>query len=285
MTLVDESKLVEIAENIPKVFNAGYEKGKAEGCTAKPEQEKTIEITQNGTTEALPDENKTLSKVTVNVNVTNTYYDMFWDAHLLPEKRGGAFAYAFYNWFDEMFYPKHDIVAKENCSCMFQYIKIADMVERLNECKVRLDTSGAKALSQAFANTQITHLPHISFSNATLINLAFYASKNLQLIDKITIKPSLSFSDAFNACEKLTTISEIEGEFGKNLNMSSCSKLDIETAKRILTHLFNYAGTENEFVHSISFHNNVWDLLDAEGETSPDGTTWKVYTDSKGWNY
>lgn len=37
--------------------------------TAKEEQEKNITITENGTTEILSDENKTLSKVTVNVDV------------------------------------------------------------------------------------------------------------------------------------------------------------------------------------------------------------------------
>jgi hypothetical protein len=37
--------------------------------TSKPEQEKTISITENGTTEVTPDEGKVLSKVTVNVEV------------------------------------------------------------------------------------------------------------------------------------------------------------------------------------------------------------------------
>lgn len=71
MILVDEQKLVDIAENIPKVFNAGYEKGKTEGGTAKAEQEKSVTITQNGTTEVLPDEGKVLSKVNVEVDVPN----------------------------------------------------------------------------------------------------------------------------------------------------------------------------------------------------------------------
>ena len=51
------------------VYDAGYEKGKAEGGTAKPEQEKTVNINKNGTTEVLPDEGKTLSKVSVEVDV------------------------------------------------------------------------------------------------------------------------------------------------------------------------------------------------------------------------
>jgi hypothetical protein len=37
--------------------------------TSKEEQEKVVDITENGTTEVAPDENKTLSKVTVNVGI------------------------------------------------------------------------------------------------------------------------------------------------------------------------------------------------------------------------
>lgn len=40
--------------------------------SGKTEQEKSVNITSNGTTEVLPDENKTLSKVTVNTNVVAT---------------------------------------------------------------------------------------------------------------------------------------------------------------------------------------------------------------------
>lgn len=39
------------------------------GGSSKPEQEKTVDITENGTTEVTPDEGKVLSKVTVNVEV------------------------------------------------------------------------------------------------------------------------------------------------------------------------------------------------------------------------
>ena len=39
-------------------------------ASAKEEQEKTIDITENGTTEVVPDDGKVLSKVTVNVDVS-----------------------------------------------------------------------------------------------------------------------------------------------------------------------------------------------------------------------
>lgn len=56
-------------------FQNGFAFGLASGGAVKidntkGEQEKIIDITENGTTEVLPDENKVLSKVTVNVNVS-----------------------------------------------------------------------------------------------------------------------------------------------------------------------------------------------------------------------
>ena len=43
--------------------------------TSKEEQEKSFEITENGTTEVLPDDGKALSKVTITVNVVLEEYD------------------------------------------------------------------------------------------------------------------------------------------------------------------------------------------------------------------
>ena len=55
-----------------KDFQNGFALGLASGGVVeieKEEQEKSIDITENGTTEVTPDEGKTLSKVTVNVEV------------------------------------------------------------------------------------------------------------------------------------------------------------------------------------------------------------------------
>ena len=59
------------AELIEQIKSALEDKASG-GAVAKEEQEKTVDITENGTTEVLPDEGKALSKVTVNVNVESS---------------------------------------------------------------------------------------------------------------------------------------------------------------------------------------------------------------------
>lgn len=68
MTIAE--KLVAIAENEQKVYDAGYTDGYENGYV--PSQEKTIEITENGTAEVVPDYGRVLNKVTVNVDVASS---------------------------------------------------------------------------------------------------------------------------------------------------------------------------------------------------------------------
>lgn len=74
---LNESGYVEGAVEPPEIALEEYKKQVAEleaeveelQASIKPEQEKSIDIIENGTTEITPDENKTLSKVTINVDV------------------------------------------------------------------------------------------------------------------------------------------------------------------------------------------------------------------------
>lgn len=80
-------------------FQNGFALGLASGGVvevdnAKEEQEKTVDITENGTTEVLPDENKVLSKVTVNVDVPvsggDTLPDWDDDSPVIASGEGGS---------------------------------------------------------------------------------------------------------------------------------------------------------------------------------------------------
>ena len=70
---VDKNNVVCLYDNVTKSYfynqGQGAFKGGVMGDDAKEEQEKTIDITENGTTEVLPDEGKVLSRVIVNADV------------------------------------------------------------------------------------------------------------------------------------------------------------------------------------------------------------------------
>ena len=119
---------IEMPQGVEDVYEVGYEKGKAEVIPAKAEQEKTISITQNGTTEVLPDENKVLSKVIINTGVFgDEHYDTFWDTYQQNGKRTNyQYAFSGKGWNDTTFKPKYDISVSGNGGWMFAGSQIKD---------------------------------------------------------------------------------------------------------------------------------------------------------------
>ena len=89
-------------------------------------------------------------------------------------------------------------------------------------------------------------------------------------------------SSAVSNCASLKTII-LDGPLTSNLNFKN-NPLDLDTAKRIINCLENYAGTENEYVYKVTFSSTTLSLLDAEGATAPGGLTWVNYADTKGWS-
>jgi hypothetical protein len=87
----------------------------------------------------------------------------------------------------------------------------------------------------------------------------------------------------FWVCNSLKNVT-IDGQIGKDFEFSS-NALTAESAKSVLTHLMNYSDTENEFVYKVSLSSNMWNILDLEGNTAPEGRTWKDYVTTIGWNY
>lgn len=240
--------------DIDEVYIKGYEDGKAEGGGFDADayfEQKFNEITKNGTI----------------TNYSNTFFGKYTD--------------------DVTFKPTHDM-QPTNVSSMFNSSMITNLLQILKDRNVVLDTSKCTSFIQFVQNATITHLPCISLESLTATtpmgNLFTYA-RQLIYIEKIICHRDIVWTaSAFNGCESLVTIGEFEGEIGTSFVINACKNLDSATAKRIIMALVNYSGTENEFVNKVIFHSDVWTRLDAEGNTAPDGTTWKEYVDNIGWN-
>ena len=152
--------------------------------------------------------------------------------------------------------------------------------------KEDIDMSGVTACKGAFSYIYHTAgftipdygIPAIDEYDAT------FTSSCQKKIEIIRCHKGTTFSDTvFESCNYLVDVS-FEGEIGQNIKFSS-SPLTVECMKHIISNLVNYAGTENEFVHKVTFTSACLAALEAEGNTSPNGNTWLDYMTDLGWNH
>lgn len=189
-------KLTTIANNVERVFLAGENRGEKRGLETGYAvgygEGKEVGIAEGKQAE----------------------YDKFWDEYQQDGKRT-AYVNGFTVGFsDENFFPKYDIVAK-SANSMFSSTRITDLKQRLIDCGVSLDTSGAPQLYTSFNNTTLTHIPEVGGTNVTNIQNCFNSSLILQSVDKLILSPTANCSCtlAFNQLRSL-----VEIRFGENIS-------------------------------------------------------------------
>lgn len=258
-----------IAENMVKI----YEEGLKDGC--KEEQEKDIDITENGTTEVTPDEGKALSKVTVNVAVGGDgFYDVFWDTYQKNGTRTDyelAFAKGYFD--SKNFKPKYDLRATDNIQNMFGgFPDAVDLREILNACGVVLDFSNAIKGGYVFNGSKFTALPTIA-SKQGLMGW-FWGCVNLHTIEKLVIKREWDANklNAFSNNPKLQNIT-IEGEIGANFSTATSPALSDASVQSIIDHLVDLTGSTSQ---KVSFHSTVTAKLTEEQYNTITAKNWTI---------
>lgn len=172
-------------------------------------------------------------------------YDKFWDAYQQNGNRT-AYTYGFYGkGFDSTnFYPKYDITPKSSAAYIFyaweQAANRLNLSQRLKDCGVVLDTSGATSLANAFSYTYITEIPTIDCTGLSTSNhstLVFaYGYERLRKIEKIISKEGITFTSWFNN----TNLEEVtfEGVIGgSGLDFRWSTRLNKASIESIITHL------------------------------------------------
>ena len=245
-------KLLTIAENVPKVYNAGYEKGKTEGGGDSGDnyrEELWGKITQNGT-------------------ITNCSY-----------------LFAGRAWNNDTFELGYNLQPKDAQS-MFSNCGTLDLIDVFEKTGKTIDFSQCTRVSGLFDSSGVTRIGVVDLSKVntrTYYSKAFYNCKNLTTIEKLIQTQNVAIdSSIFGFTTSLSHII-IEGTIYQNFTINA-SPLDLESAKSVLLALENYAGTDKEFDYKIYLSATAWNNLDTDGATSPNGNTWREYVNDIGWN-
>ena len=261
-------KLNIVSENLPKVYNAGYEKGRNDNLSNKEEQEKTIEITKNGTTEILPDDGKVLSKVSVEVDVPSDdslaigLIQRDVTEIVIPDgvTTIGERTFSNCSSLTEIVIPDGvTTIGKytfSNCSSLTEIV-IPDGVTNLNNGTFEFCSALKSVLLPK--NDELTILTTVFNTCTSLTNiiiphgcktLGWAAFNKCTALTTIWLPNTLtkvsfdSWDNAFSGCENLESVT-LENGFNTRINLSSSTKYSVETIVSWGEALFDRTGLDS----------------------------------------
>ena len=242
-------KLVTIAENQQRVYEAGYAKGRNETDTEK--------VYNDGVADGKEAERNS-----------------FWDSYLADSSN-------FYQRFsgkgfsDDNFYPTKDIVVTGNASDLFRQSRITNLEQRLKECGVVLDTSGVTALTYAFNGSAVTRLPKIDISNCTAntsLGSAFASGSLVSIAELIVSESTLFQANTFGSASKLANLIITGTIYAGSFTVANSPNLTNYSLKSIINALADISSSGN--TKTVTFGTtNLSKLTDAD----------KAIATEKGW--
>lgn len=206
----------------------------------------------------------------------------FWDVFQQQgNRRNYSFAFsASYGegWTTEILKPKYKMQPTEG-ERMFCALRSAKGLKEIIADKT--DFSQITNTTQLFSSIIGTYqLPTLNFQRVSALTSTFIASHNLTSIDKIIIKPNCTWSNTFQNCSMLSSIT-IEGTISRSIDFSY-SPLSIDSMKCIISCLENFSGTASEHKYTLAFKSDCWAALNADS-TPPTGNTWEEHITLLGW--
>lgn len=179
-------------------------------------------------------------------------YNRFWNSNQDNGNRRNYYYWYAYSWNDECLNPKYPIICEDGSTCG----------------------------QNVFYNTvNLTRIPVDIVVNGISAKQMFYRCTHLRSIKKLVSNGVTDWTNTFASCTELEEI-EIDGSIDVNFNIQPSAVLSVASAKNIIEHLTNYAGTANEYTYTINFNDAVWTALEAEGNTAPHGGTWRDYIET-----
>ena len=207
-------KLVEIAENQQKVYDAGYAAGQGAGGNASGYDE--------GYAKGKQEE-----------------YDAFWDNYQdYGNRTDYNMAFGSHAWNDNIFKPKYDI-KPISATRLFGSTDITDIKGCLERAGVVLDLSNCTSMVYLMeTGAKVTRLPILNVAKISSLNYFMNYATNLISVDKVILKSDGSQTFSNTSFGYLSSLVEIrfEGVIGKTINFqwSPLSRASIES---IVEHL------------------------------------------------
>ena len=253
-------KSSELVEKTETVYQKGYEKGKSEVVPAKEEQEISVDITENGTIEILPDENKVLSKATVNVDVSSedSYHQLFWDNY---QCFGGRVDYekAFYNashtiWIADMIKPKYDFTVNIANSMFRGLTDLVDFNAFLEDRNVTFgfvlnpQNQGLAQAGYMFSGcTNLVSVIDLDLEKVSTIIYLCNGCTSLETIHLKNLQKTTNVDGSFIKCSALKNVI-IEGEIGSNINFGDSPLLTYESINSIGDAVIDVTGQTSKTI-------------------------------------
>ena len=178
MSIAD--KLIEIANNSPMVYDAGYEDGHSVGF------DEAYDVGYGDGYSAGEEAGIAAGK--------QAEYDRFWDAY---QEKGArtSYNYAFYGWTDEIFNPKYAIIGDQ--------LQGAFMYFTGTEINVDIDARNATSMNSCFNRcTNLRKIQKLIVGENTTFHVAMFSySTN---IEELYFEGVIAMSLAMNSSAKLT---------------------------------------------------------------------------------
>lgn len=243
---VTKQRFTELAEDLPKIKELGYNEG-FEAGKQKEWSDFWIRFTNNGkrTMYNRAFYNTIMDGITIDANLCKpvSTNQMFYNSEMTELPKGIDFS-------------KRDTTAA--------------------------DTGWNGNVGREFQWANVTYVYDIHLQPSAAIGYMFSNCEQLETIEILRVKEETTYSSTFANCKKLKNIT-FEGVVGQNISFSS-SPLSVDSMKSVITHLKDYSGTTSEYTYTVTFKTSAFETLEASDEKSPNGNTWAEYIDDLKWN-
>lgn len=150
--------------------------------------------------------------------------------------------------------------------------------------KEDIDMSGVTSVNGTFSfiyGVACRTIPDYGIPAMDTYPSTYNSAQDVFTIETVRCHENTTFPNTFADMRNLKRVM-FEGVIGQDIGFPN-SPLIADAQKHIISQLKDYAGTDNEYVHTITIKATAFAELEAEGATSPHGNTWAEYIDDLKW--